>query len=198
MPPLNGTDQDSTADTVELELSPAEHRQLSRMYEAAMRVSAASPAYDRFICERAQRADALGTTTFAAIVCAIGGLVGRHVLDRGSAPQISSVATPMPAATAPQTALPAPQQVANPFDPTEVFELPAGMDESAARNAIAEVLLERARERVARGLDRSRRRTGTRSHPVVAPKPSDVFVTSIVPAASGLAGSAGRVTTLLE
>ena len=37
----------------------------------------------------------------------------------------------------------------NPFDPTEVFELPPGLSEEEARERVAQILLERARERMA-------------------------------------------------
>jgi hypothetical protein len=56
---------------------------------------------------------------------------------------------------APQSQLPAsapasegePVRFANPFDPKEVFEFPAGTSEAEARDAVAEMLMERAMER---------------------------------------------------
>ena len=55
-----------------------------------------------------------------------------------------------------QTAAPAeppapPVQVRNPFDATEVFEFPAGTSETEARKAVAEQLLQRARDRRSQG-----------------------------------------------
>jgi hypothetical protein len=62
-------------------------------------------------------------------------------------------------ATAPRTAVPLarpsstpssdqlPLRFANPFDHTEVFEFPAGTSKPAAREAVAEVLMKRARDR---------------------------------------------------
>jgi len=41
----------------------------------------------------------------------------------------------------------APMRFANPFDPSEVFEFPAGTSEDVARQQVADTLLERARER---------------------------------------------------
>jgi len=41
----------------------------------------------------------------------------------------------------------APLRFANPFDPSEVFEFPAGTSEDVARQQVADTLLERARER---------------------------------------------------
>ena len=40
-----------------------------------------------------------------------------------------------------------PVLVRNPFDQSEVFEFPAGTSKTAARDAVAEMLLQRARER---------------------------------------------------
>lgn len=40
-----------------------------------------------------------------------------------------------------------PVLIENPFDKEEVFEFPAGTTETAAREAVADILLERARER---------------------------------------------------
>jgi hypothetical protein len=40
-----------------------------------------------------------------------------------------------------------PTRFANPFDASEVFEFPPGTTEDAARESVAEILLERARER---------------------------------------------------
>lgn len=43
----------------------------------------------------------------------------------------------------------APTLFTNPFDPTEVFELPPGLSREEARERVAQILLERARERMA-------------------------------------------------
>jgi hypothetical protein len=50
---------------------------------------------------------------------------------------------PSPAPAPPE----APVQFVNPFDSTEVFMFPAGTTQGEARDAVAEFLLERARER---------------------------------------------------
>ena len=63
------------------------------------------------------------------------------VVARSPAP---TFAAPMP--TAPS--LP-PVRYANPFDPTEVFEFPAGTSERQAHDSVAELLLNRARQRLA-------------------------------------------------
>jgi hypothetical protein len=46
---------------------------------------------------------------------------------------------------------PEPVRVRNPFDKGEIFEFPAGTSADAARDAVAEMLLARARERGAGG-----------------------------------------------
>lgn len=49
--------------------------------------------------------------------------------------------------TAPPKAQISPTRFTNPFDPSEVFEFPPGTTKSAARESVADVLLQRARER---------------------------------------------------
>lgn len=60
----------------------------------------------------------------------------------------ASVSAEMPA---PEAAQDLPVRIANPFDPEEVFEFPAGTSEAAARDAAAEILMERARSRRSQG-----------------------------------------------
>jgi hypothetical protein len=57
------------------------------------------------------------------------------------APRISS---PPPLQTEPVTE---PVTFANPFDATEIFQFPSGTSEIEARQSVAELLMERARER---------------------------------------------------
>lgn len=45
---------------------------------------------------------------------------------------------------------PQPTLYKNPFDPSEVFELPPGLTKEEARDMVAEILMERARERMKR------------------------------------------------
>jgi hypothetical protein len=47
----------------------------------------------------------------------------------------------------------------NPFDPTEIFEFPPGTNRTDARQAVADLLLQRARERQALPASNPRRRT---------------------------------------
>jgi hypothetical protein len=71
-----------------------------------------------------------------------------------TAPQSEAPALPItgsladaPAQTGPSGAQNLPTQFTNPFDASEVFEFPPGTTEDAARQAVADILLKRARER---------------------------------------------------
>ena len=73
--------------------------------------------------------------------------------EAATQPEIPVVSTKVPlSSSASQTALPgdSPTRFANPFDSSEVFEFPAGTSEDEARESVAEILFERARERGAR------------------------------------------------
>jgi hypothetical protein len=183
VPRGTGTGRDTAEDTVELELTAAEQAALTEASEAAMCSGAlvrAEPGYDTFVYTRTRRADLAGTITFAAVVCAITAAVGWHALiaepDAGAAPAAALVTPPAP--------VPAPRvasvvQVPNPFDATEVFELPAETSEADARSAIAELLLQRAQERRQQGLHLHRAGTH-RPYQASVTKPADVFVTKVL------------------
>jgi hypothetical protein len=67
-------------------------------------------------------------------------------------PTVAAEVVPAPVAPVPQTVPTPPADVVtfrNPFDRTEVFEFPPGTSRSDARQAVAEILIERARERQA-------------------------------------------------
>lgn len=61
-------------------------------------------------------------------------------------PKWAPVAEPAASVETPVVEAP-PVRVRNPFDKTEVFEFPAGTSKAAARDAVAETLMQRARER---------------------------------------------------
>jgi hypothetical protein len=196
-----GESRDAAEDTVELELSAAEQLELARAADAAFgpsQVEPKEPGYDTFVYMRTRRADVAGTITFAALVCAITAAVGWHSLI--GEPASTSVATPA-AVTAPSIPPMAPAravvQVPNPFDATEVFELPAETSEADARSAIAEVLLQRAQERRSQGLHL---RGASRHHmsPIPASKPADVFVTRVLGPANRFADAPGPQSGIAE
>jgi hypothetical protein len=60
---------------------------------------------------------------------------------------VAPPALPPPPAPSADPADPAPVRFANPFDKREVFEFPAGTSQADARDAVAEILYERAQER---------------------------------------------------
>ena len=187
MPPIEGADRDSGEDTVEFELTPAEQLELSRVADIALRspeMTGGKPSYDSFVCARTHRADLVGTITFAMLICGIATATGWHALMRVPATHaFATSSVTLPALIAHAKPMPGVVQVVNPFDATELFEFPAETDETDARNAIAELLLERARERHQQGLDL--RRAGSHHlRPAAAVKPSDVFVTKLLVSAN--------------
>jgi len=72
-------------------------------------------------------------------------------------------------ATAPAEARNSPTRFTNPFDSSEVFEFPPGTSEDAARKSVAEILLERARERGPQ-ITSVKRARATQSPPVRIPR----------------------------
>ena len=113
------------------------------------------PAGDNCLWERTARIDFISTATFAALVLAVAGASLWHTtgFDARTTAATTAAATPSASAHAPpapaEAPRPPPLQVLNPFDPTEVFELPAETTESEAREAVADLLLQRARSRLA-------------------------------------------------
>jgi hypothetical protein len=152
-------------DTVEIELTAQEQLALSQAAEAtrALAPAAASPngslgaARDNCLWERTARIDFVSTATFAALVLAVAGALLWHStgFDARTTAAATATATATPSASAHASPAPAkapkppPLQVLNPFDPKEVFELPAETTESEAREAVADLLLQRARSRLA-------------------------------------------------
>jgi len=78
-----------------------------------------------------------GAITYLATTPALPAYVGANAVIRPAAPE----------ATAPLSADKAPVRFTNPFDATEVFEFPSGTSEAEARQAVADLLLQRAQDR---------------------------------------------------
>jgi hypothetical protein len=86
---------------------------------------------------------------------AIGVVLGVVVADR-----ISNVtASPPPSATHSAASLDSPVRFGNPFDASEIFEFPPGTSVDQARQSVAAMLLQRARDRQRMGLVKSNRPT---------------------------------------
>ena len=185
--------QASGEDTVEIELTDQEQLALSGAAEAprALAPDAApangppDPAGDNCLWERTARIDFISTATFAAIVLAVAGSSLWHTTGfdaRTTAAATPSAATPSASANAPpapaEAPRPSPLQVLNPFDPTEVFELPAETTESEAREAVADLLLQRARSRLAQTAGPKHASMRHRV-PDVAHEQAEIFVTRL-------------------
>jgi hypothetical protein len=135
-------------DTIELQLSAEE---LQELYIAASVEYTECPTNEVVVPRKHVRRHSRWAAVVAAVAVA-GTSSGITYLATVQAPPIpvAEVHSPAPrAAPVPEVPPPPPVRFVNPFDATEVFELPAGMSENDARNAVAEFLLDRARARVA-------------------------------------------------
>jgi len=110
------------------------------------------PEYDTYICRRTDRVDRVCTIMFATLLLGLSVVTGWRVTG-GVRPAAApgTTATPAPSLVAPEQRRAPVVQVANPFDSTEVFEVPANATAAEARDAIAELLLQRARQRRLQG-----------------------------------------------
>jgi hypothetical protein len=160
---------DTDEDTVELELSPEQSLALSRAAEEAQAAAnpvestpePASPAslsvleapqahrtarWDNGMSSRMMRVAGVLATVVAL---AIWAAAHRAAEPHSSAP---TATIDVPVSTAPAGTVPAdpersPVRFTNPFDASEVFEFPPGTSETEARQAVAELLRQRARDR---------------------------------------------------
>jgi hypothetical protein len=165
-----GLADDPDEDTIELELT---REQLLGLAQAARAAHTTAPAAESTPGSAAPgphapkpRLQARGATRFSlwslmcvaavvAITAVITWAAAQRAAERNpSAPAatsraaaVTSAAPSVPAPAAPAESPGPPLQVRNPFDAMEVFEFPADTSESAAREAMAELLLQRARDR---------------------------------------------------
>ena len=183
-------------DTVEFELTA--EQQLA-LWQAAGDLagpaggSAGPPGYNAYICRRTDRIDRVCTIAFATVVLGLTVATGWRAM--GEAPAAPAVV--VRTTTAANVSHPVPQrapvvQVLNPFDRTEVFELPASTTEADARDAIAELLLQRARERLRQGFNVHR--AYNRHATATANSSLDVFVTRLSSPEDRIGGIAGLTT----
>jgi hypothetical protein len=163
-PTTAGSAHDSSDDTIELQLT-GEHELALSQATAAARTTArpddsgpvlSAPEYERLAFRRTARIDFVCNVTFAVAVLGIA-VASLPASDRrppapaviSAAPRAEVAPAAGPAPAEPQGA---PVRIKNAFDATEVFEFPHGTTESEAREAVAELLLSRARDRRAEGL----------------------------------------------
>jgi len=130
-------------DTVDLQLTPEQMLQLSLAAEPAA-VGDSLPS--RFRWHQTPLAKmAGGTIAVAVLAWWCGSQLTGHPLPP-SAAVTPTIARPVLIAESPPQAV----KLVNPFDATEVFEFPAGTSATESREQVAQILLQRARERQAR------------------------------------------------
>jgi hypothetical protein len=187
-PTTAGSTHDSADDTIELQLPSEQELALSRTAETA-RVTArpnesdpifSVPKYENFALRRTARIDFVCNVTFAVAVLGIA-VASLPAPDRRPAAPAVARAAPLAelAPTGPAEPQTAPVRIKNAFDGTEVFEFPPGTTESEAREAVAELLLGRARDRRAERL--ALRRVGDlQPHRGAVVQQPEVFVTRLL------------------
>jgi hypothetical protein len=159
-------------DTIELELTPEQLLKLSRAAEAAepfapARLSAVAgpariapaffapqPLFEVRPVSRLRRwhQTPIAIAKVAGAVMAYAAFAWWSALQFAEQPQPPATAVARPTVVIPQPALIASSsqpamRVVNPFDATEVFEFPAGTSRAESRDKVAQILLQRARER---------------------------------------------------
>ena len=187
-PTTAGSAHDSSDDTIELELMGERQLALSRAAEAARATARPDesdpvlsvPEYENVAFRRTARIDLGCNVTFAVAFLGIAVASLWPASDRHPpAPAVTSAAPLAEVAPAgpaePQGAL---VRITNAFDATEVFEFPHGTTESEAREAVAERLLSRARDRRAKGLA-LRRASNLQPDRGAAVQQPEVFVTKV-------------------
>jgi hypothetical protein len=137
-------------DTIELELSAAQLQELSRAADAEQ--TAIPPTGNVAAPQRLRRYSPWATLAVAAAMSAISSGItylatARAPTSRTAEPHGFSQA--LVASPTSQAALPreVPVKFVNPFDAMETFEFPPGTSATDARDTVAELLLNRARDR---------------------------------------------------
>ncbi len=174
--------------TVEIQLTEQEQRALSEAAAVARAPTTLASPLDplrpsnQCLWKRTARIDFISTATFAALVLAAAAMSFWH--SRGVHADTTAAvrpSTPAPLRVMPtpdETPKAAPVQVTNPFDPTEVFELPAGTTQLEARALVADILLQRARDRLAQEARPKRVGLGHRRR-VLEHRQTELFVTRL-------------------
>lgn len=154
-------------DTVELVLSDEQSRALSQAAECtatSMPCTTRNPDLaalqtDDLTVRRTARIDRAGNITVAVAIVSIGvacfwpvGKVHDSTTAGVKAPRVAAVRVHVPAESQD-----VPVRITNAFDTTEVFEFRVGTPESEAREAVARILLSRARDRLSIGRGRYER-----------------------------------------
>jgi hypothetical protein len=151
---------DPGEDTIELELSPQDLLTLSRPAEEesapAAPLTCAEPAVievnsiarDTPRMDRWPLARVAGILGIAAAVMALGSAAHRAVVGRSVTTTAINLSAPAAATTRqPSESISPSVRIRNPFDASEVFEFSPGTSEAEARESMAKILLQRARDR---------------------------------------------------
>jgi hypothetical protein len=155
---VNGHSTISSAigdDTIEFELTP---EQLQELTQAAESAEAVAPAQISAVTGSGLMPPAIAPRRRAPIAKMTAAIIAYVAFAWWSASQLAGQPRPPVTATAqPPFVMPRPAlvtsapnptvRVINPFDATEVFEFPAGTSAVEGRDKVAQILLERARER---------------------------------------------------
>lgn len=177
---------DPGEDTIELELSPQDLQTLAR---AAEEENALAPLVDAMPCadpvlkevsstargtprmDRLPLVRVAGVLGIAAAVIALAGAAHRAVVAPSTVTAAINPSGPPAAATTrwPPESTNSVVRIRNPFDALEVFDFPPGTSETEARQAVSNVLLQRARDRQFRS--GSAQRVG--NHPATFDRPRE-------------------------
>lgn len=181
-----GCAQEPDEHTVEIELNGEEQLALSQAAKAVqVTARTAEPtiglpelARDTFLYRRMARVDLVCNVMFAAAILSIAGASVWRANLHTRTPAIAPRAAVVALTTAPAPAQRPQVHVRNPFDATEQFEFPAETTESQAREAMAELLLQRARDRLAQGVILRHAAIRNRARGAVHEQP-EIFVTKL-------------------
>jgi hypothetical protein len=186
-PTSAGPSRDSSDETIELELTEDQGLALSRAAAEAVRaedsnVAPAVPEYMNLAFRPTARIEFVCNVTLGVLAAgsALVFLWPKSVAHT-SAPVIASTAAPIAAvmsAPAPPEPQGPPVRITNAFDASEVFEFPFGTSEAEARQAVVELLLNRARERHTAGMALRPARSSQRG--AVPNEQSSPFVTRLL------------------
>ncbi len=174
MPAANDPEARAAVEAVEAPGTPA--------FQEQETLEQASPERARAPLKRAPlKGEPRSTVIFGVVAAAVTLLGGGVFLAKSRTrppvapvPVVAATVAALPASGAPaappQSAEVVPVRFTNPFDKTEVFEFPPGTSDIEARDAVAELLAQRARERHIQLTKPARRnsKTADRNTPVTA------------------------------